>query len=281
METLSSVKKMQDLALSKNKAGIRIGFVPTMGFLHEGHLQLIDVAKKNSDWVVLSIFVNPTQFAPNEDLDRYPRDLARDQKLAAARGVDVCFTPTAEEIYPGGDQSVVLLTELTRGLCGPFRPGHFRGVTTVVAKLFNLVRPDVAIFGEKDYQQLRVLSKMVEDLHFPIEILAVPTFRETDGLAMSSRNVYLSSAERQEATHIVQGLRKAQEALAKGKTSSKQLIQLAKEAMVSGGNIQLEYLEIVDANSLAAVDQVIQPSRILTAVRLNQNRLIDNLPLNP
>jgi len=199
MQTLADAEKMQAWSREQKRSGARIGFVPTMGFLHEGHLQLVDAAKAHSDRVVLSIFVNPTQFAPGEDLDRYPRDLERDLRLAAERGVDLCFTPSVEAIYPEGDQTSVVVTELTRGLCGPFRPGHFRGVATVVAKLFNLVDPDVAVFGEKDFQQLRILERMVRDLKFPLEILAVPTHREADGLAMSSRNVYLSPEDRQEA----------------------------------------------------------------------------------
>lgn len=279
MQTLADAEKMQAWSREQKRSGARIGFVPTMGFLHEGHLQLVDAAKAHSDRVVLSIFVNPTQFGPGEDLDRYPRDLERDLRLAAERGVDLCFTPSVEAIYPEGDQTSVVVTELTRGLCGPFRPGHFRGVTTVVAKLFNLVDPDVAVFGEKDFQQLRILERMVRDLKFPLEILAVPTHREADGLAMSSRNVYLSPEDRQEALRIIQGLRRAQQALAAGELRASVLQQVARDTMTAGGRLQVEYLEVVDAQDLKPVERVVKPARILTAVYLNQTRLIDNVPL--
>jgi pantoate--beta-alanine ligase len=281
MKFIRSVSDMQNQSLGLKKDGKRLALVPTMGHLHEGHLSLVDTARAESDVVILSIFVNPTQFGPGEDFEQYPRDLKRDSQLAESRGVDILFHPDAAEVYPPGDQSTVLVTELTRGLCGPFRPRHFRGVTTVVAKLLLMVQPDVMVLGEKDFQQLVVLKRMVRDLHFPVEILAVPTLRENGGLAMSSRNIYLNQKERREALNIYRGLHRAQQLLKEGEPRVARLLEEARKAITSGGGIQVEYLEIVNPETLEGLERVDSEARILTAVRLNEKRLIDNLPLIP
>lgn len=279
MKIIQSVSDMQNQSLRLKKEGKRLALVPTMGQLHEGHLSLVDAVRGESDVVVLSIFVNPTQFGPGEDFEQYPRDLKGDSQLAEGRGVDILFYPDAAGVYPPGDQSTVLVTELTRGLCGPFRPGHFRGVTTVVTKLLLMVQPDVMVLGEKDFQQLVVLKRMVKDLHFPVKILAVPTLREEGGLAMSSRNIYLSPKERQEALNIYRGLQRAQQLLKEGEPRVARLLEEARDVITSGGQIQVEYLEIVDPETLEPLERVNSEARILTAVRLNEKRLIDNLPL--
>ncbi|MDX1386009.1 MAG: pantoate--beta-alanine ligase [bacterium] len=281
MNIIQSAHEMQKKSLQLKREGKTLGFVPTMGHLHEGHLALVDAARREADVVVMSLFVNPTQFGPGEDFEQYPRDLERDAKMAKEGGVDVLFDPEAVEVYPEGDQSTVLVTELTRGLCGPFRPGHFRGVTTVVAKLLLMVQPDILVLGEKDFQQLVVLKRMIKDLHFPVRVLGVPTLREEGGLAMSSRNSYLSPEERQEALNIFRGLQRAQKILHSGERSVSALLEGAREVMGSGGGIQIEYLEIVDPQTLEPLTRVDAEARILTAVRLNEKRLIDNLPLIP
>jgi pantoate--beta-alanine ligase len=281
MEIITAAVSMHQASRTYRKVGKRIGFVPTMGALHEGHLALVGAARERSDVVVMSIFVNPTQFGPAEDFAQYPRDLAKDSCLAEGCGVDVLFHPEMEDIYPHGDQTTVVVTELTRGLCGPFRPGHFRGVTTVVAKLFNIVEPDVAVFGEKDYQQWLVIRRMVQDLRMNIEVLGVPTLREPGGLAMSSRNQYLTQAERRDAEAIYGALQGVQAELSKGAREVEELLKVGKKILSQPGNIQLEYLEIVDPATLIPLKQVDHPARILTAVRLNGKRLIDNIPLIP
>jgi pantoate--beta-alanine ligase len=281
MQIIYSAKEMQETAFQLRASKKKISFVPTMGFLHEGHLSLIDEAKKHGDVVVLSIFVNPTQFGPSEDFEKYPRNVEQDQKLAEDRGVDILFLPSPEEIYPPGHQTFVLVTELTRGLCGGFRPGHFRGVTTVVAILFSLVQPNVAIFGEKDYQQLVTIQRMVSDLHLPIEIIGVPTLREKDGLAMSSRNVYLSKQARKEALYLHQSIMLAQKYLQEGMHDVSELLKKVKEKLSKGKGLSLQYAEIADAKSLQPLKKVDRPARLLIAVLLNDKRLIDNGPLNP
>ncbi len=281
MEIVQPVKKMQDLALELRRQGKRLALVPTMGALHEGHLKLVDVARQLSDVVIMSVFVNPAQFGPQEDFQRYPRDLERDRKLAEARGVDIYFTPVAEEIYPPAHQTFVVVTELTRGLCGPSRPGHFRGVATVVAALFLLTQPNVAVFGEKDYQQLAILKRMAKDLHFPIHIVGVPTVREPDGLAMSSRNVYLSAADRKEALNLFKSISAAQASLKKGQRQAGEIHSEVKKILQHGPSIQVEYISIVDAESLEEMEKVDRLARLAMAVQIHGTRLIDNGPLEP
>jgi pantoate--beta-alanine ligase len=281
MEIISSVRHMQEKVLELKRQGKRIAFVPTMGALHEGHLRLVDVAKSKADLTVMSLFVNPTQFGPREDFAKYPRDPETDRKLAESRGVDILFTPEAGEIYPPGHQTFVVVTELTRGLCSASRPGHFRGVATVVAALFLIVQPDAAVFGEKDYQQLQIIRRMAVDLHFPIEIVGVPTVREADGLAMSSRNRYLSPEDRKDAAFLHRALLRAQEIFQKGERKPAVLQAEAEKILREKPNLRLEYLEIVDAQSLQALERIERPARAMLAVHLHETRLIDNVPLIP
>ncbi len=281
METITSVRQMQSSALALRQQGRRIAFVPTMGSLHEGHLKLVDEAKRQGDTVVLSIFVNPTQFGPAEDFSKYPRDLKRDSELAAKRGVDLLFTPEPGEMYPPGSQTFVVVTELTRGLCSASRPGHFRGVGTVVAGLFLIVQPHAAIFGEKDYQQLQVIRRMVSDLHFPIEVVGVPTVRETDGLAMSSRTAYLSPEERREALQLYRSLQRAQESFGQGERKTQPIIREVEQVLRLLPDIRIEYVEMVDAETLQALEAIERPARLMLAVHLGGTRLIDNVPLIP
>ena len=238
--------------------GERIAFVPTMGALHEGHVTLLREARSRGDKVALSIFVNPTQFGPNEDLARYPRDLEGDLRKAAGAGTDVAFVPEAADMYPPGFQTVIEVRELARGLDGVFRPGHFAGVATVVAKLFNIVAPDVAVFGEKDFQQLAIVRRMVADLAMPIDVVGIPTVREPDGLAMSSRNAYLSPAERARALSLSRALFAARDRAAAGERDAAALLANARAALDID---RLDYLELCDADTLAPIADGRPPRR--------------------
>jgi pantoate--beta-alanine ligase len=252
----------------------RVVFVPTMGALHDGHLTLLREARRYGELVVLSIFVNPTQFGPNEDLSRYPRDLEGDLAKAAEAGADVAYVPDATAVYPPGFQTFVEVRELEKGLCGPFRPGHFIGVATVVCKLFNVVRPDTALFGEKDYQQLAVIRRMVTDLDMGIEIVGVPTVREVDGLARSSRNAYLSPADRARAVSLSRALFGARDRAAAGERDGAALLALARAALDVD---RLDYLELVDADTLAPVEKIDRPAVMAVAAFIGKTRLIDNV----
>lgn len=254
--------------------GERIAFVPTMGALHAGHVVLLADGRRRAERLVLSIFVNPTQFGPNEDLARYPRDLPGDLAKAAGAGTDVAFVPDAADIYPAGFQTTVALSELARGLDGPFRPGHFAGVATVVAKLFNIVRPDLAIFGEKDFQQLAIVRRMVADLAMGVEIVGVPTVREPDGLAMSSRNAYLSKTERARATSLSRALFAAREGAAAGQGDARALLETARAALDVD---RLDYLELCDVQTLAPVTRLQRPAVLAVAAFIGRTRLIDNV----
>jgi pantoate--beta-alanine ligase len=258
--------------------GQRIAFVPTMGALHAGHVSLLSAARSHGDVVVLSIFVNPTQFGPKEDLARYPRDL--DGDLAKAGSVDtaVAFVPDAKDMYPSGYQTYVDVREISQGLCGGTRPGHFTGVASVVCKLLNIVRPHAALFGEKDFQQLAVIRRMVADLNMPVEIVGQPTVREPDGLAMSSRNAYLSAPDRARATAIYKGLTAARELWTKGERNAAALAAAAC-ASVGTGVDRIDYLEIRDAWSLRPVDEISAPAVILAGAFVGTTRLIDNIRL--
>lgn len=258
--------------------GERIAFVPTMGALHAGHVSLLSAARQHGDRVVLSIFVNPTQFGPSEDLARYPRDLEGDLAKADAAGTAVAFVPSVEAMYPAGHQTYVEVREVSRGLCGERRPGHFVGVATVVAKLFGIVGPDVALFGEKDYQQLAVIRRMVADLSMPIAIVGQPTVREPDGLAMSSRNRYLSRSERTRALALHQGLLAAADRYQRGERDAAALVAAAADVL-SGKVDRLDYLEVRDAETLASVARVERPAVALVAGFVGATRLIDNLRL--
>jgi pantoate--beta-alanine ligase len=256
--------------------GERIAFVPTMGALHAGHVALLEEGRRRAERLVLSIFVNPTQFGPNEDLARYPRDLPGDLAKAAGAGTDVAFVPEPIDIYPAGFQTTIEVRELARGLDGVFRPGHFAGVATVVAKLFNIVRPDLAIFGEKDFQQLAVVRRLVADLAMGIEIVGLPTVREPDGLAMSSRNAYLSEAERGRALSLSRALLAARDRAAAGERDARTLIDGARAAMDVD---RVDYLELCDAATLVTLVQLDRPAVLLVAAFIGRTRLIDNIQI--
>lgn len=261
--------------------GDRIALVPTMGFLHQGHLSLIHLARQYAERVIVSIFVNPTQFGPTEDLSRYPRDPEGDRAKCLSAGADATFEPPPEEIYLPDAQTWVEVSELTRPLCGSSRPTHFRGVTTVVAKLFLIVGPDVAVFGEKDFQQLRTLQQMTRDLFFPIQIVPGPLVREPDGLAMSSRNAYLSPEERSSALCLSQALRLARSLFAQGQTSPHDLLRAVKDLLLSTPFVELDYIEFRSPRDLLLVETSLAPDdRLFLAVKIGRTRLIDNAPLS-
>jgi pantoate--beta-alanine ligase len=271
--TRADLQRAVQLARAERR---RIGFVPTMGFLHEGHLSLIDRAHAAAEFVVLSIFVNPLQFSPGEDLERYPRDVPRDLELARHRGVHLVFTPATPEMYSAEPAVVVDAPDLVQRLCGKFRPGHFRGVLTIVAKLFHLVRPDVAVFGQKDYQQLTLIRRMVKDLDMPVEIVAGPIVREDDGLALSSRNVYLSPDERRDAALLYGGLQAAQRAFANGERSADRLRHATQEQLGRGTHITPQYIELVAPDTLESVAQAKGGDVLAIAAFVGKTRLIDN-----
>jgi len=278
MKIIDTAEKMQKQARLLIQSGETIGFVPTMGYLHEGHLSLIRIAREYADVVVVSIFVNPAQFGPNEDLAAYPRDFERDEKLCREAGADILFYPTPKNMYLD-DHSLWLSEEsLSTVLCGASRPGHFRGVCTIVAKLLNIVQPDFMILGEKDAQQLRVLRRMVRDLNFPVQIISAPTIREADGLAMSSRNKYLTPAERKEAACLFQSLEKAKALFAAGERDADK-IRAAVRAVIEATSGRVDYIEIVDDETLQAVRILEKPALLALAVTFSRARLIDNTVL--
>ncbi|HHZ19373.1 MAG TPA: pantoate--beta-alanine ligase [Firmicutes bacterium] len=274
---VDTIAELRKIVSGWRREGLTIGLVPTMGYFHEGHLSLMRHAKAENDRVVVSLFVNPTQFGPNEDLDRYPRDHARDRSLAEGVGVDLIFAPLPGEMYPEGFQTWVEVTGLTQGLCGKSRPGHFRGVTTVVTKLMMLVGPDRAYFGEKDAQQLRVVRRMVRDLNIPVEVRPVPLVREADGLAMSSRNVYLSPEERQAALILSKALFAMRDRVQAGETDVHSLREGMESMIKAEPLVQLEYLEFVDDETLEIVERVERPVLVALAAKVGRTRLIDNL----
>ncbi|MGE5455034.1 MAG: pantoate--beta-alanine ligase [Methylocystaceae bacterium] len=278
MQVIHTVNEMQKWAQNAKSQGQKIGLVPTMGFLHAGHLSLVKSAKSRCDQVAVSIFVNPIQFGPTEDLATYPRDLERDVALLAAEGVDVVFNPAPEEMYPGGFAAVVEITsEMTTRLCGSSRPGHFSGVTTVVSKLFNICLPDEAFFGQKDAQQLLVIEKMVRDLNFPVTIVRVPIKREADGLAMSSRNVYLSDEERQLALVLNQSLQKAYD-LVKAGERNPAVVKAQIEVMIAAAPAaRVDYIAVVSGEDLSEINLLSGSVLIALAVGIGKTRLIDNL----
>jgi pantoate--beta-alanine ligase len=278
MRIISKVKEMQKVADELRKEGKIIGVVPTMGYLHEGHLSLIRLAKEKSDVVITTIFVNPLQFAPNEDYDRYPRDFERDVKLAQSAGCDIIFHPSVEEMYPQNFLTYVEVDKLTKVLEGEFRPTHFRGVTTVVAKLFNITKPHIAVFGQKDAQQALIIKQMVRDLNFDIEIIVAPIIREPDGLAMSSRNVYLSDSERKDATVLYESLKLAEKLIENGERNSKNIILKMEELIKSKPTAKIDYIAIVEPETLEKVETLSEGKEYLIAlaVRIGSTRLIDN-----
>ncbi len=272
---------MKSWADDARQKGLRIGFVPTMGYFHEGHLALMRRAKELADQVVVSIFVNPIQFGPQEDFRQYPRDLERDICLAQEVGVDVIFTPEAQEMYPETFQTYVEVDKLTKPLCGARRPGHFRGVTTVCLKLFNIVRPHLAVFGLKDYQQYLVIRRMVADLDLDLEIIGHPIVREADGLAMSSRNVYLSTEERKSATCLYKALGLAQEKIKQGLREVSLLKRELEQFILSHPYTRIDYVEFCHPETLEPLSEVRGPTLLALAVLVGKARLIDNTVLKP
>jgi pantoate--beta-alanine ligase len=270
------VTTLPDLRLARRAIPGPVGFVPTMGYLHAGHISLVQAARTECDSVVASIFVNPTQFGPNEDLARYPRDLPRDLSLLEAAGVDLAWTPTVEVMYPSSFQTWVEVEGLTRPLEGEIRPGHFRGVTTVVAKLFNAVGPDKAYFGQKDAQQAAVIRRMTKDLDFPIEIVVCPTLREADGLAMSSRNIYLVPEERQAATVLFRALSAAKAAHESGEREAEKLRVLVRKTVTIEPLAHLQYVSCADYDTLEELVRVAGKALLSMAVYVGKTRLIDN-----
>ena len=277
MELVRKIFEMQGISDRLRREGKRIGFVPTMGYLHEGHISLVRKAKELSDSVVVSIFVNPTQFGPGEDYERYPRNEERDRALLEAAGADFLFTPEVVDMYPSGYETFVEVTRVSKGLCGDFRPWHFRGVTTIVAKLFNMVKPHIAVFGEKDYQQLLVIKRMVENLNFDIEIIPGVTVREEDGIAMSSRNAYLSATERGKATILNQSLKKGIHLFESGERKVSAILKAVQENIESAEGIKVQYVEIRDAETLGKIEEIRSPSVIALAAIVGPVRLIDNM----
>jgi len=268
---------MQKIVLAAKAKGKTIAVVPTMGYLHEGHLTLLRRARKAAEVVILTLFVNPTQFGPKEDLDKYPRDLRGDLSKALSVGTDYVFTPQPSDMYPTGYETYVDVLETTRHLCGAARPGHFRGVTTIVTKLFNITQPDIAFFGKKDFQQYAVIRRMVTDLNMPIRIVGVDTVREKDGLAMSSRNVYLSPEERKAALSLSRGLCEVAQAVKAGRTNINSLITLLKKNISKEKNTRIDYIQCMDADSIQPLTQY-RPGHTLfaLAVFVGKTRLIDN-----
>ena len=280
MELIKTIAEMQRFSKSAAKHGKKIGVVPTMGYLHDGHVSLIKQARELSDVVIVTIFVNPAQFGPNEDLDKYPRDFERDWMLCEQNGADAVFAPAADEMYCPDRSTWVIEEKLSQGLCGKSRPVHFRGVTTVVAKLFNATLPDVAVFGQKDAQQAMIIKRMTRDLNFPVEIVVAPIVREADGLAMSSRNKYLSADERKRALAISAALRDAEQML---KAESRRALdciaqQIIEKIAATGGKI--DYVEILDAETLESVSAATRTVLIAVAAFFGATRLIDNVLIN-
>jgi pantoate--beta-alanine ligase len=280
MQTITTVAELRRALAEARRAEKRVGFVPTMGYLHDGHMALVEASRARCDITVVSIFVNPTQFGPNEDLSTYPRDFERDEKLCRDAGVAIVFAPAAQEIYPAQFETFVEPGELAKPLCGAFRPGHFRGVATVVSKLLNMVQPDVAFFGQKDFQQCAVVRRMAIDLNLPIEIVTVPTVREADCLAMSSRNRYLSEEDRGRALALSRGLFAAAEEFRLGERNADKLIAIAKRHLETVDRLQ--YLELVDGDTLKpAVSPLRRSAALCVAAYVGSTRLIDNVILRP
>ncbi len=277
MQVIKSVHAMAEETARLRQAGKRIAFVPTMGNLHEGHLALMRAAKPQADILVISIFVNPMQFGPGSDFDAYPRTFREDLKKSEAAGVDIVFAPAESDLYPEGFQTTVTVLEVSKGLCGAFRPGHFKGVATIVLKLFNIVKPHVAVFGEKDFQQLIVIRQMVKDLNLDVAIQGHATVREADGLAMSSRNQYLSPSERQRAALLYKYLQQAKERFEKGEHRAQALIARIQSELSRNPGIALQYVSIRDRDTLKPLDTVDRPAVMALAVHIGTTRLIDNI----
>ncbi|MHC4790241.1 MAG: pantoate--beta-alanine ligase [Planctomycetota bacterium] len=277
MEITKTIKSVRNLVKAARSQGKKIGLVPTMGALHIAHISLIEAAAKACDFVVVSIFVNPTQFGPAEDFEKYPRPIEADLEICKKAGVDVVFAPTTEQMYPQENLTWVNVEKLTEQLCGKFRPAHFYGVATVCAKLFNIVEPDIAFFGQKDGQQAIVIKRMVADLNMPLEIVVCPTIREPDGLAVSSRNRYLTEQQKKDATLIYKSLQKCEKLIADGVTDSKTIINRMRKILQKAPSIKIEYISIVDAQTVQPLDQIAGKVMAAVAVKIGEARLIDNI----
>jgi len=276
MKVIEKIKQMQDLAEHVRRSGKIIGFVPTMGYLHEGHLALVRKAREMADIVVVSIFVNPIQFGPKEDLDKYPRDFQRDSNLLEKESADIIFFPDGKEMYPENYSTYVQVRGLEDHLCGLSRKGHFVGVATVVAKLFNIVKPHFAVFGQKDYQQLKIIERMVKDLNMDLQIVSYPTVREPDGLAMSSRNTYLSREERERALSIYRAIKRVEELFKEGERDAGLLRGEAEKIFNAEQDIEIEYITISDAETLGEISRIEGRAVLAIACRIGRTRLIDN-----
>jgi pantoate--beta-alanine ligase len=279
MKIYNTIEAMRATSRGQRSAGKRLGLVPTMGALHDGHLSLMRAAKGQCDVVAVSIFVNPLQFGPGEDLAKYPRDFARDRSLLEKESVDFLFAPGVEEMYPGGAVTYVAVEGLSEKLCGRSRPGHFRGVTTVVSKLFNIVEPDLAFFGQKDAAQVAIIRRMVHDLNIPVQIVTCPILREADGLAMSSRNAYLDPQQRKSAPVLYRSLMEVQKSFDQGEHKADKLIAVGKRAFAEEPTVRLDYFEIVDPDTLDPVDVVSRRALVAVAAFFGKTRLIDNVVL--
>ncbi len=277
METAKTIESTGKFIAAARKQGKTVGFVPTMGALHIGHISLIQAARKQTDYVVVSIFVNPTQFGPEEDFDKYPRPFDDDLQICREQGVDLVFSPGTNQMYPTQNITWVNVEKLTETLCGRFRPGHFRGVTTVCTKLFNIVQPDIAFFGQKDAQQAVVIKRMVADLNMPLKIQICPTVREDDGLAVSSRNKYLSESERKDAPLLYKSLQKAKRLIQAGTTDPEQIIVQMKNILAQSDRLEPEYIEIVNPETLELINPVKSKALVAVAARCGSARLIDNI----
>ncbi len=277
MEVIKTIDSVRSMVKAARVKGKKIGLVPTMGALHTGHVSLIEAAVKKCEFVVVSIFVNPTQFRPGEDFEKYPRPLEADLDICKKAGVHVVFVPTSEQMYPGTNLTWINVEKLTEPLCGRARPGHFRGVTTICAKLFNIIAPDIAFFGQKDAQQATIIRRMVADLNMPLEIIVCPTVREPDGLAVSSRNRYLNKQQRQDATHIYKSLMKCQEIVKAGKIDTYEIITEMRKVLQQKSSIEIEYISIVNAETLEVIDMIVGKVLVAVAVKLGPARLIDNI----
>jgi len=281
MRVCHSIDEMRAASRAARREGKSLGLVPTMGALHEGHLSLVRAAKAQCDLVAASIFVNPLQFGPSEDLAKYPRTFDRDRELFAQEGVDFIFAPSVEEMYPAGAVTYVTVEGLSDKLCGRSRPGHFRGVTTVVSKLFNIVEPDRAFFGQKDAAQSTIIRRMVRDLNIPVQIVVCPIVREPDGLAMSSRNAYLDVPQRKSALLLYRALMAVQERFDQGERKVRALIEAGSQIFAQEPSVQLDYFEIVDPETLEPVDDFSRPVLVAVAAFVGKARLIDNILLRP
>jgi len=277
VKVVNTIPRMSTLVKISKKEGKSIGLVPTMGYLHEGHLSLVRAAKKHVDVVVMSIFVNPIQFGACEDFEKYPRDFKRDERLATSAGVDIIFAPSAEEMYPDGYVTYVNVEHLTETMCGQSRPGHFKGVTTVVAKFFDIIKPDIAYFGQKDAQQAIVIKKMAGDLNMGVEIKIMPTIREPDGLAMSSRNVYLSPDERKNAVTLYESLKRAESLVKSGERDAKKITRMIEESIKRVPAAKIDYISITDTLRLKEISKVSGETLMALAVFIGKTRLIDNI----